>query len=78
MNEVKSFILEKRDEFDDFFDTEDVESICEAVRETFGVQCMCSHVGGFDSPGYAVDCYAVSYIGTDGVLGMVDFESENY
>lgn len=75
MNEVGLFIAEQRDELNEFFEKEEVEAICKSVRETFGVQCICSHVGGYDSTGLDIHCYAVGYIGTDGVLGILDFES---
>lgn len=78
MNEVGLFIAEKRDELEECFDTEEVEAICKSVREKFGVQCMSIYVGGFDSTGLDINCYAVGYMGTDGVLGMVDFESRSY
>lgn len=77
MNDVELYIMEKRDELDEFFEKEEVEAICEDVRQTFGVQCMCRHVGGYDSTGLDIYCYAVGYIGTDGVLGIVGFESFN-
>lgn len=80
MNEVELYIKEKRDELElleeqgSDYSEDELKELSKAVQEKFGVQCELLDIGGFDSPGYAVSCYAIMYIGTDGVLGGVPFE----
>lgn len=80
MNEVELYIMEKRDELElleeegSDYGEDELKELSKTVQEKFGVQCELLDVGGFDSPGYAVSCYALIYIGTDGVLGGIPFE----
>lgn len=55
-----------------------IEIIAEEVRNKFNVQCNTCECGGFDSPGYDIDCYAMAWINKDGSLEMLDFQEERY
>ncbi|NHN31156.1 hypothetical protein [Paenibacillus agricola] len=56
-------------------DGEDViAAVCEAVRNTFGVKCDYAYAGGFDSPGYAVSCYAIAFIELNGEIDIYTHE----
>lgn len=52
--------------------------VCDEVKEKFNVQCQVCSCGGFDSPGYDIDCYAIAWISEDGNLGMMDYQEERY
>ncbi|MEI2280731.1 hypothetical protein [Paenibacillus polysaccharolyticus] len=50
----------------------------ETVKQDFDIPCMYEYCGGFDSPGYAIDCYAIAYVTKDGELGICTYEHETY
>lgn len=52
--------------------------LAEKVAEKFDTSCIYEHVGGFDSTGYDLDCYAFAYIDEDGKLGIFPYEHESY
>ena len=55
-----------------------IETIAEDVRTKFNIQCDTLNCGGFDSPGYEINCYAIAWINEDGKLEMQDFQEEAY
>lgn len=48
------------------------------VRRTFGIPCKYEHCGGYDSPGYDIDCYAIAYVTKAGSLGIYPYTHEVY
>lgn len=55
-----------------------VETVAEEVRDKFNIQCDTCYCGGFDSPGYEINCYAMAWINEDGKLEIQDFQQEAY
>lgn len=52
--------------------------IAEEIKAKFNTQCLYANCGGFDSPGYDIDCFAIAFINEDGVLELVDYSIESY
>lgn len=50
----------------------------DAVRKSFGIQCDYAYCGGFDSPGYDIECYAIAFVTDEGELGLYDYQYEIY
>lgn len=48
------------------------------VESKFNTQCDYTHCGGFDSPGYDIDCYAIAFIDENGKLDIMSFKKERY
>ncbi|WP_103110245.1 hypothetical protein [Brevibacillus reuszeri] len=57
---------------------EAVEYAVHVIKKTFGIPCEYVYCGGFDSPGYAVSCYAIAYVTSEGGLGLYDYQYEIY
>lgn len=76
---VFDFIETFFDEEEDAYVKTDAE-INQAVTEKFGydAQVQTEHCGGFESPGYDIDCYALAFIDEDGKLQLVSWEKERY
>ena len=55
-----------------------LDEIVDAVKEKFGVSCDYEHIGGFDSPGYEIESYAIAYVDTDGKVGIYGYNYEIY
>lgn len=55
-----------------------VRHAVDAVREAFKITCNYAYCGGFDSPGYDIDCYAIAFVTGDGTLGIYDYQYETY
>lgn len=78
---VSEFISSRMDElistdegsYDDY-----LSQVSEEVVERFKTQCTYCYCGGFDSPGYDVDCYAIAFIDIDGKLNIMAYEEEKY
>lgn len=56
---------------------EDIYGLMKAASKKFNVALKITRVGGFDSPGYTVNCYAWSGI-VDGELYLDSVEQEYY
>ena len=78
MNTIGRFIQEKIEAVERFTDEEQIRKIVKEVRANFSAQCKYFYAGGFDSPGYDIDCYVIAYIDTDGTLGGEDIQIETY
>ena len=52
-------------------DKERLMEIAEAVRKKYGKETKCTYfyAGGFDSPGYEIDCYVITYLEDDVIQG---------
>lgn len=70
--------IEKVENDSDLGGGEIVAYAVDAVKATFGIQCDYAYCGGFDSPGYDIDCYAIAFVTTDGELGLYDYQYETY
>lgn len=55
-----------------------LDEICGNVRDKFKVQCTHSYIGGFDSPGYDLNCYAIAFINEEGTLEIYELNHEMY
>lgn len=80
-NKIKMFIWKNIDrengqviENENF---DDIYELIEYVNNLFNCNIECKHCGGFDSPGYDVDCYAWAGI-IDGELYFDTLEQESY
>lgn len=77
-DDIRRYINEAIDRYEDDNEKADLDAICHEVREKFGVKCDYTYTGGFDSPGYDIDCYAIAFIGLDGELYLMDYSYERY
>jgi hypothetical protein len=50
----------------------------DAVKAALGIKCDYTYCGGFDSPGYRIDCYAIAFVTDEGELGLYDYQYEIY
>ncbi|WP_145412449.1 hypothetical protein [Paenibacillus xylanexedens] len=50
----------------------------DVVKQAFDIPCTYGYCGGFDSPGYDIDCYAIAYVTKAGELGIYSYEHETY
>lgn len=57
---------------------DELGDIAEKVRQTYKTDCIVEYIGGFDSPGYVIDCYAFAYVDTDGKAGIYGYRHETY
>lgn len=48
----------------------------EAVKERLGIPCVYDYTGGFDSPGYRIDCFAIAYVTDDNDVGIYAYQYE--
>lgn len=71
MSKIWDYITERID-----LDEDNGYMVSEEVKEKFNTQCVYSHCGGFDSPGYDIDCYAIAFINEDGELELYDYTIE--
>lgn len=55
-----------------------VEYAVETVKSAFGIQCETAYCGGFDSPGYKINCYAIAFVTGKGEPGIYDYQYEIY
>jgi len=82
MGKINDFISIRMDELVDNQECspvgEYIEVIAEEVRIKFNIQCDTCHCGGFDSPGYEINCYAIAWINEYGKLEIQDFQEESY
>ncbi len=58
--------------------SDNLSLVVDEVKEKFNTQCTYSYCGGFDSPGYDVDCYAIAFIDSEGKLDMITYQDERY
>lgn len=56
---------------------EDIYGLIKYIKNKFNCDIKINHCGGFDSPGYDVDCYAWAGI-IDGELYFDSVEQERY
>jgi len=68
-NEIGEII--EHDKFDDLY------GLIRYVNEYYNCEIKLRHVGGFDSPGYDIDCYAWAGV-IDGELYFDSLEQESY
>lgn len=48
------------------------------VRDYLGIQCSYLCCGGFDSPGYRINCYVIAFVTDEGELELYDYQYEIY
>jgi hypothetical protein len=79
MSTVKELILSFWNNEQESFTKSD-EEINQEIKSAFGydAQFQSSWVGGFDSPGYDIDCYAYAYLDDDGKLVLDSWTVERY
>lgn len=70
--EIKRIINEEEDS-----PTEFLGVIVEKVKAQFNTDCTYDCIGGFDSPGYDITCYAFAYI-EDGAVKIHGYNYECY
>lgn len=75
---IRNYILEKINEVGEFEEYKEIDEIVESVREKFNVQCECYSAGGFESPGYDIDCFIIAFIDENGKLQGIDVQIERY
>lgn len=77
VEEIKSFIINKFDEMEPEEGGE-LQEIVDAVKEKFKTECKYFHAGGFDSPGYDIDCYVIAFLDESGKIQGVSVDIESY
>lgn len=75
---IAEYILAQVDALDKIEEEEQISAIAEAVTKKFQVQCDYFHAGGFDSPGYDVECYVIAFLDEQGKLQGQSVEIERY
>jgi hypothetical protein len=56
---------------------EELNAIAEKVKAEFNTDCVLEYIGGFDSPGYDINCYAFAYV-EGGELKIHGYNHECY
>ena len=56
---------------------EELDAIAEKVASEYKTECVVDYIGGFDSTGYEIDCYAFAYT-EDGKLTIHGYNYECY
>ncbi|MED3832974.1 hypothetical protein [Peribacillus frigoritolerans] len=67
----------ERIEAEEGYPPEELSAIAEKVKSEYKTDCVLSHIGGYDSTGYDLDCYAFAYI-ENGTLTIHGYEHESY
>jgi hypothetical protein len=57
--------------------SEELHTITRKVKKEFNTDCVLKYIGGFDSPGYDINCYAFAYV-EDGELKIHGYNHEFY
>jgi hypothetical protein len=82
MSKVSEYINQRMDELVGDEECAPIEDYCckivDEVKEKFKTQIKMHDCGGFNSPGYDIECYAVAFIDENGELNIMDFQSESY
>lgn len=55
---------------------EDIMQIVQSVHNNFDTDCKYFYAGGFDSPGYDIDCYVIAYL-EEGIIKGVAVQVES-
>lgn len=85
IEEIKEFIMDNIDKDDNvipfdcegYYEVDDIDTLTDVVNEKFNTDISCNYIGGFGSPGYDVDCYALVGI-VDGELFFFGIEEKRY
>jgi hypothetical protein len=56
----------------------DLNKICDSVEKEYSTRCTNEYIGGFDSPGYSIDCYAIAFVDEEEEIIIVPYTSECY
>ncbi|GMK47612.1 hypothetical protein PghCCS26_47420 [Paenibacillus glycanilyticus] len=78
VEEVVSSAITEAESNREFSGDEIVKFAAEKVRNDLGISCVYEYTGGFDSPGYRIDCYAIAYVTDDGDVGIYAYQYELY
>jgi hypothetical protein len=75
---IKDYINEIIENHEQNEDELNLHQLCEDVRYKFKTKCTFDYVGGYESPGYDIDCYAIAFIDENGEIGIASYEKESY
>ena len=75
---IEDYINEAIEYQEENADEVSLSKICEEVKNKFNTKCTHQYIGGFDSPGYDIDCYAIAFIDEDGNVEIVPYNKERY
>lgn len=77
-DEISSFINEENGNIiENMYEYDSIEEVIRHVSKKYNVEIKLRYIGGFDSPGYDVDCYAWASI-IDGDLYFDSLQQERY
>ncbi|MET3658481.1 hypothetical protein [Sporosarcina psychrophila] len=65
MTKISDFIdaeVERIEALDGNRVADNLDIIAQKVAQKYGHKCAVEYIGGFDSPGYGIDCYALAYV----------------
>lgn len=75
---IKEFIIEKINKLGEIKEEYQIQEIVESVRNIFKTKCEYFYAGGFDSPGYDIDCYTIAFLDDKGDIQGVSVNIERY
>lgn len=75
---IEEYINEIIENHEQNEDELDLHRLCEDVKNKFKTKCTHEYIGGYDSPGYDIDCYAIAFIDENGEIGIASYEKESY
>ncbi|WP_336761310.1 hypothetical protein [Paenibacillus sp. USHLN196] len=75
---IEDYIVGKIEEYKNNNKVAYLEAICDDVKSNYSTDCKYEYIGGFESPGYDIDCYAISFIDEDGEIVIVPYTNESY
>jgi hypothetical protein len=65
---IGDYINNRINEFGEIEEESQIREVVEGVKKQFNTKCDFFYAGGFDSPGYVIDCYLITYIDKDGEI----------
>ena len=54
-----------------------LKEIALKVTQKYGHKCALEYIGGYENPGYEIDCYAFGYV-EDGEVKIYGYNHESY
>jgi len=78
VEEVIGKAIEEAESNPELGGTEVVEFAVAVVKQELDIACTYSYIGGFDSPGYRIDCYAIAYFTESQDIGIYPYNYELY
>lgn len=78
MNKITEYLEDQLSEFREISEEEEISFIVKRVNNSFKeAQCKYFYAGGFDSPGYDIECYIIAYL-EEGIIKGRDIQIERY